>query len=414
MKTEETIREDGLHIITVRVPSKKVHMELNVRVGSAYDPHDKLGLYHFFEHMAFKGTTERSLDAVVSFRQRNLLSWNASTDKLITSYHGEAVWKKMPQLCDIITDVGFNSIFPSEELEREKEVVLNEIARDQDNDHLVAYRALWNQLWRENPSREFGVGSPEGVQVVSRDDLVSAQKRWYMPSNSLIIAVGKLNHAEFVDEINKQVPLNPNLAPPLQQWSDEADEVPAKRETVIELSGRKKTIVLVGSKVPFYVEQKMQLKARFFEFMMCRGTTSRLWRELREKRGLLYTVSGGVHESFSLGHYFYVAIETLPARVEEVKKRALDLLMEPLVGSELFSQTQEWLGDHFSLGDDQLPDWADLVFRAIVCKKPLRSVERNFQRALRIAASMTLEEVECMRQYVIRPDHLVTVVMQPC
>ena len=105
MKVQETIREDGLHIISGRIPSKKVYMKLLAKVGSAYDQPDKRGLFHYFEHMAFKGTSNRTLQDIISFSRRNVLARNAYTGRIETGYWGEAVARKFPLLCEFLCDI---------------------------------------------------------------------------------------------------------------------------------------------------------------------------------------------------------------------------------------------------------------------------------------------------------------------
>lgn len=249
--------------------------------------------------------------------------------------------------------------------------------------------------------------------------LVSAQRVWYKPSNTLVIATGNINHNEFVAAIGNHVQhiqsdANTPSFSSHRRWDDEADKIPSEREIIIERPQREKAIICFGAKVPFYTDEKMQVKALFFEFMVCRGTSSRLWRELREKRGLIYTMSGGMQHSFTLGHHFSLLIETLPQRVREVKERVMELLDIPVTDLQLFREVQEWLHDHYTLSYEDIRDWAGLIFGAIVRDNAPKRAERSFQRALRHIDAMTMEEVEHMRHYIIRPEHMVTVVMQPC
>ncbi len=222
----ETTREDGLHIVTWQVPSlKRVHMSIVAGVGSAYDPPGMDGLLHYFEHMAFKGTAKRTASDIQSFRQRNLLLWNAGTGSTTTRYEAEAVPSKLRLLCDILCDFYFYSLFPEEEIEREKGVIIQEIARCKDNDHLTAQSALRERLWFHNPRRKFGVGTPEGVGKVTRDVLISAKEQWYVPANTTIFVIGNVSCQECCDYINAQIPLS-YASVKHQAWSDEYDVAP--------------------------------------------------------------------------------------------------------------------------------------------------------------------------------------------
>ena len=119
MKINETIRKDGLRIISCHVPNKRsVQVELISRVGSAYDPADHQGLFHCFEHMAFKGTKTRSIEDLQSFSAKNLFGGNAATGTLGTTYDASVVDRKMPEACEYLCDIYFNSTFPARELKK--------------------------------------------------------------------------------------------------------------------------------------------------------------------------------------------------------------------------------------------------------------------------------------------------------
>jgi len=129
MKINETIRKDGLRIITCYVPHKKsVFVELVARVGHAYDPSNKPGLFHIFEHMAFKGTKKRTANDLLSFAARNFMDDNAGTGTLETTYEALAIDRKLPLACEYLCDIYFNSLLPSAELKKEIRLILLEAA----------------------------------------------------------------------------------------------------------------------------------------------------------------------------------------------------------------------------------------------------------------------------------------------
>ena len=412
MKVRETVREDGLRIISGRVPSKKVRMELRAGVGSAYDPLGKEGLFHYFEHMAFKGTTGRSVEDINSFMGRNLLFRNASTGKLGTNYYAGAVFRKFPPICEFLCDLYFHSVFPETEMEREKEVILNEIARNNDQDRYRANFALREQLWERNPLRMPGVGSPEGVKNVSRNDLLSAQKHWYIPSNTVCLAVGRVDHNDLVAELNRHIPHNSTQVEH-KTWSDEYGVLPRKQEVIVELPKRQKAIFLLGSKFPFYKDEKTNVLTKFLEYFLVRHTTSRLWREIREKRGLSYALSGGVARNYRLGHFFYVYVETLPQRVKEVQELVSELLMKPLDDADAFEETREWLYDWFTLDPEELSEWLEFIVGALERGMSPKSAERYLSRMGKLISSISLEEVEDLRKSSLRSEQFVTVIAKP-
>ena len=412
MKVRETVREDGLRIISGRVPSKKVYLNLIAGVGSAHDPENKKGLFHYFEHMAFKGTEKRSIEDIGSFTRRNLLDGNASTKKLTTSYYVEAVSRKFSLLCEYLCDIYFHSVFPKSEIEREKEVILNEIARDNDDDHYRAYFALWEQLWTQNPLRASEVGSPEGVKNVSRDDLLSAREHWYVPSNTVALAIGRIDHDDFVAELGRHIPID-SAAIEHRTWNDEYGALPQKPEVIIELPEREKAIFLLGFKFPFYNDEKTAVLTKFLQFLLVCRPTSRLWNEVREKRGLSYALNGGVCCDYQLGHYFHVYVETFPQRVEEVQELVKGLLMKPLDDSDEFEEMKEWLYDWYTLNPETLDEWSAFIVDALNRGVSPKTAERYLSRMSKLISSVSLDEVEDLRRLSMNPEQFVSVIVRP-
>lgn len=414
MKLQETRRKDGLRVITVSLPNqRKVYVELSARVGSAYDPEDKQGLFHFFEHMAFKGTKRRTVEDIQSFTQRNLLWTNAGTHSLSTRYQGVAVYTKMKEACDLLCDIYCNSIFPKEELEKERRPILLEIARNKDNDSRSANEMLRELLWEKNPMRLSGAGTVEDIKAVQRADILRERNRWHVPAATVAIAIGKVNHADFVREIYKNIPLNDKKVQ-YKSWSDEHEELPKKQRVVVKKSKREKAIVVLGFKVPLDLSDRTKDVLDCVESLLTIGSASRLWNEIREKRGLAYAVGGGSAETVGLGRYFYVYVETSPEHIAQVEALTLKALTEPLTNKIAFEEIRERGIDNATIGfDDNFGMYSALIWDQISRNKPVEDIVRYFSNVQRALKSITLEEVEATRKAFFLPEKFVTVVVLP-
>ncbi len=412
MKIQETVRDDGLRIISCRVPSKKTYLELVAGVGSAYDPPGKEGLFHYWEHMAFKGTVSRSVENINSFIRRNLLERNAYTQRTRIGFWGTSVAKKFPLLCDLVCDIYCNSRFPAEEVEREKEVVLNEIARDLDEDGYIASTALWRELWRENPLRIHGVGSPEGVRSVTREDLLREKASWFVPQNTIALAIGDVRHDEVVSLVEKHLAL-PRARVVHNAWDDEYEALPEKREIAIERAKSEKATVLFGCKFPLFTDERTHQIATFLKRLLVSGQTSRLWNEVREKRGFAYALSGGISGVYPLGYYFMAYVETLPSRIEMVRELVEKLVFTPLQDQNAFEEVRESLDDLHMLTPEKPEDWSEPILSRVQKNTPLKSLDRYFPRQRKIISSITLEEVEALRVQTLTPEKFVTVIVKP-
>ena len=146
----ETVREDGLRIISKRLTNtKRLNLSVSALVGLAYDGEEREGRFHFWEHMAFKGTKTRSMSELKKQLGRFLYS-NAFTDYTHTTYILKGAAARKEELKDVLFDMYVNPAMPAEEIEKEKGVVLREAADWKDNDSTFAIGEINKLLWRKN------------------------------------------------------------------------------------------------------------------------------------------------------------------------------------------------------------------------------------------------------------------------
>lgn len=414
MKINETTRKDGLRIISCHIPHKKsVSAELVVRVGYSNDPSDKPGLFHCFEHMAFKGTKKRSVEDLQSFAGKNFLGHNASTGALTTIYQATVIDRKLPLACDYLCDIYLNSTFPPSELEKEKKPIFLEIARVKDDDSATANQTLCELLYKENPLRLLGCGTIEGIKRINRDDLIEQKKKWHLPSNTVAIAAGSVNHRDFVKEISKRIPINPKKVP-IKEWSDEVDKNPIKNDTVIKKPKREKTIILFGCKIPIDIDSKTKEAISFFSKMMGLGSNSRLWKEIREKRGLAYVIDSVYTGIPGLGSMFYIETEVDNSKYVQVSKLLERILSKPLYEKQQFGELRETILDAFEVASVEhldLEHYEGLILRNIIENKPVKNIESEDEERLKIIANFRLKDIEHVRKRFIRIDRFARVIV---
>ena len=190
----ETVREDGLRIISKRLTNtKRLNLSVSALVGLAYDGEEREGRFHFWEHMAFKGTKTRSMSELKKQLGRFLYS-NAFTDYTHTTYILKGAAARKEELKDVLFDMYVNPAMPAEEIEKEKGVVLREAADWKDNDSTFAIGEINKLLWRKNPLRRLGVGTEEGMRAINKDSLFADHAEWYRSSNTIVIGVGHVDH----------------------------------------------------------------------------------------------------------------------------------------------------------------------------------------------------------------------------
>ncbi len=416
MKIQETIRHDGLRMISCSIPTQtRVLVSLSALVGSAYDPIDKQGLFHFFEHMAFKGTKKRNATQIRDFQNRNLLNSNATTSRMQTEYWGVAIHRKLHLLCDIIADMYSNSTFPVAELKKEKGTVLLEAARNRDDDRMAANQALRELLYSQNPIRQFSTGTEDGIKSITRGHLIGESEKWYVPSNTVAIAVGKVSHSAFVREMSEHIPEN-KAAVIRPLWDNEINDIPKINRRVIELKGRKQSTIMMGCKIADDVSDRIDNVEDFMNSLLVSGWSSRLWNEVREKRGLAYSVGGSIMRNRKLGAYFYTTVQTKPGKERLVESLMRKALFTPLTSKDkkIFEDTRETSLDSIDAGfGENLDKWYDIIFEKIIKEEPLSGIQRYFSEQRRIVKSISLHDAEKMRKELMKPERFATVILKP-
>ncbi len=409
----ETVREDGLRVITKRLANtKKVCVASSALVGSAYDDSDKEGLFHFFEHMAFKGTKRRSLTEIVQIAEAKLTDFNAYTGNLRTTYLGESAYTKLDVLMDIIFDVYLNPTFPLEEIEKEKEVVLNETARNNDNDNSKAFYELCRLLWKQNPKRRQGCGTPDGLMNINQNVLSEAHQKWYVPSNTIVIALGLLDHESVVEKAFYFFARDTGR-PARLSWADECDEVPAETLRTLERPGREKGVVMFGCKIPNFTGGREKDICCIISNMLGLGWESLLFQEVREKRGFAYRVFSGTHVD-KLASYMWFGGEMLPRRIEDARKLMLELACAGEFKRDHFERTKEGITDTILVSLETMDDWERNIYMELVENgEPLSSLHNYANKRAKRMSSIEFEEIVDMRKKLFSQERIACVVAQP-
>lgn len=325
---KKTIFDNGLRVVTESVPHvKSVSVGIWVNIGSRDEKDSEAGLSHFLEHMLFKGTSTRSaLDIAKEFDQVGGLA-NAFTSKECTCFHARVMTEHLTRVTDLLTDIFLHSTLESEDIDRERQVILQEInmIEDTPDEHV---HVLFNQnFWTGTPLGRSVLGMAETVAGFDREDLARYLKRRYLPSKIVIAAVGDLEHENFL-----------NLIRPLFEALPEAEDglvriAPEVRETTaISYKDLEQVHLCLGTPFTTAVDEKRYIGA-VLNTLLGGNMSSRLFQEVRENRGLAYSIYSFISnyaDAGLLGIYAGVgperaleAIELIVAELKKIKREDL-------------------------------------------------------------------------------------------
>lgn len=350
---------NGLRVATESLPSvDSVTIAVSVDVGARYETQSENGLSHFLEHMAFKGTKRRTARDIAE--QMDMVGgyMNAYTSMETTVYYIKLLKHDLPLAVDMLADILQHSVFDKEELARERDVILQEIGMHQDSPDDLVFDHFSEVAYPDQAMGRSILGSAEQVANYSSEDLIHYMKKHYHISNMVVTAAGNVNHEAFVALVGEHfnaLPASPTLKP----------------EKAVYVGGDKRTrkkleqlhLMLGFQGVSFLSEDyyAWQLLSVIFGG----GMSSRLFQEIREKRGLAYSVQSFLSPNSDTGVFgIYAAIsnhkakEMMDALCEEVYKlrdavseqellRAKNQIKASLLMSrESTSAIAEWMGRH--------------------------------------------------------------------
>lgn len=332
MTRKVTVLPNGLQIVTDNMDEvDTVSLGIWVDIGAMYEPAEINGISHLLEHMAFKGTTSRTARQIAEEIENVGGYINACTSRETTSYYIKVLKEDTALAVDILADILRNSIFDPEEFEREKTVVLQEINQSLDTPDDIVFEHFQTCAFPNQPAGRPVLGSVETVMGISRETLDSYMKTNYTPNRMVISAGGKINHDEFVRLIEKyfgSMSAKDGLTAP--------DVVYKGGEYRENKSLEQVNLVLGFPGVSVFDDD--YYTAHVLSTILGGGMSSRLFQEIREKRGLVYSVfsfnaaaiKGGLFGIYA-GTGEAEAAELLPAVCDEILKIRQSVTKEELV-----------------------------------------------------------------------------------
>lgn len=332
MTRKVTVLPNGLQIVTDNMDEvDTVSLGIWVDIGAMYEPAEINGISHLLEHMAFKGTTSRTACQIAEEIENVGGYINACTSRETTSYYIKVLKEDTALAVDILADILRNSIFDPEEFEREKTVVLQEINQSLDTPDDIVFEHFQTCAFPNQPAGRPVLGSVETVMGISRETLDSYMKTNYTPNRMVISAGGKINHDEFVRLIEKyfgSMSAKDGLTAP--------DVVYKGGEYRENKSLEQVNLVLGFPGVSVFDDD--YYTAHVLSTILGGGMSSRLFQEIREKRGLVYSVfsfnaaaiKGGLFGIYA-GTGEAEAAELLPAVCDEILKIRQSVTKEELV-----------------------------------------------------------------------------------
>nr|WP_239140184.1 pitrilysin family protein [Actinoplanes capillaceus] len=325
---KKTVLPSGLRIITEAIPTtRSTALGIWVGIGSRDETPTLHGASHFLEHLLFKGTHKRTALEISSQIEAVGGETNAFTTKEYTCYYARVLDADLPLAVDVLVDAVADSILDPADVETERGVILEEIAMHEDEPGDEVHDIFAEAIYGDHPLGRLISGTPDSISPMTRDQINRFYRRHYTAPEIVVAAAGNLDHAAVVRLVRKALAgtaLDTGPGEPAQpRAGDKRVRVRKARNLVLHRDTEQAHIVLGGPGVGRHDERRFALGV--LNNVLGGGMSSRLFQEIREKRGLAYSVysyAGHYADSGLVGVYAGCA----PAKAREV----LDLIRAEL------------------------------------------------------------------------------------
>ncbi|MEY2674827.1 MAG: hypothetical protein RL102_93 [Actinomycetota bacterium] len=324
-----SVLPSGVRVLTEVVPgAQSASVSFSVAVGSRDETNGHFGSTHFLEHLLFKGTKRRTaLDIAIAFDSVGGSS-NASTGKEHTSYYARVQDSAVPLAIDVIGDMLTSSVLDPIEFENERTVILEELAMNEDDPQDVAHEAFAEAvLGAHELGRPIG-GTEETINAVTRDAVWEHYRANYRPQDLVVAAAGGIDHDRVVRLVEQSL-LDAGwdlslAAAPRERRALEQAQIPLGRKLQVIHRPIQQSNVLIGCQGLIGQDDRRYAMA-ILNTVLGGGMSSRLFQEIREKRGLAYSVYS-FNQGYSDGAYFGLYAGCSPAKTAEVTRLMLEEL----------------------------------------------------------------------------------------
>ncbi len=277
---------NGLVLVTERMPeARSASVGIWLRVGSRHEPPELNGIAHFIEHMVFKGTERRTAEQIAREIDSVGGMLDAFTSKEATCFNCRVLGRHLPLAFEVLSDMVLRPLFAPEDIEKERQVILEEIRMEDDNPEAVAHEVLAQNFWRGHPLAWPIIGTPRTVRRFHRGSVMRCFEPWYAPNNVVITAAGDVE-PELLRELARQSFGQRKRA---RESSERGKVKTHGRLAVRNKPALEQVHVAIGA--PSYpLAHPLRYAASVLNVILGGGMSSRLFQNIREREGLAYTV----------------------------------------------------------------------------------------------------------------------------
>lgn len=380
---------NGLRIIHEPSPSKVAYCGFAVNAGTRDEPENEQGMAHFVEHLVFKGTQKRKAWHILNRMENVGGDLNAYTNKEETVIYSAFLTEHFGRAVELLADIVFHSTFPQNEIEKETEVIIDEIQSYEDTPSELIFDDFEDMVFRNHPLGRNILGKPELLRQFHSRDAIAFTSRFYQPSNMVFFVLGNFDFKRVVRQVEK---LLSDL--PLTQVDNQRIPAPLYvPERLVIHKDTHQAHVMIGSRGYNAYDDKRTGLYLLNNILGGPGMNSRLNVSLRERRGLVYTVESNLTSYTDTGA-FCIYFGTDPDDVDTCLKLTYKELKRmrdvKMTSSQLMAAKKQLIGQ-IGVASDNNENNALGMAKTFLHYNKYESSESVYQRIEAITAESLLE-----------------------
>lgn len=396
---EMTTLDNGIRVITETVNHVQfMSMGFWVGVGSRYETEEQWGITHFIEHMLFKGTERRTAEQISGEVDAVGGQLNAFTSKENTCYYIKTLTEDFPLAMDVLSDMFLHSKFDNGEIDKEREVIIEEIKMYEDTPDDQVHDLLSADLWPNHPLGRAILGTEESISVFDHDMLKAYMEQYYTGSNIVVSVVGNISHAQVVEAVrtvmggvpkgskNQCLPAG-RMAAGLHCYHKEI----AQSQICVAILGVSK-------------DDDRLFPLSILNTYLGGGMSARLVKKIREDEGLAYSVYS-YNGSYTDTGAFVISVGTRP----ENSQRVVDIILQELEDMRQNGMTEQELQKSFSqlkgslyMGLETVNSRMNKLGRSLLAYDRVITPEDNVAQL----AKVTVADVQALAEERFRRENL--------
>jgi predicted Zn-dependent peptidase len=407
----KTILKNGIRVVTEEIPHvRSLSLGIWIETGSKDESREKNGISHFIEHMVFKGTKKRNVRDIAQSVESVGGYLNAFTGKEHTCYYARVLDENLELALDVLSDMVFHPTFPAKELNKEKNVILEELKQAEDDPDDIIHDYFEKAIYKDHALGMSVIGTTDTISSIQRNDLCLYRESRYTPSRIVIAGAGMIDHEVLINLVEKYIHINTTHD---QKIMEKRTSIPIPDANLV-LEEYYKPIqqahICLGTH-GFSVKDEKRYELQVLNTLLGDGMSSRLFQHIRERYGFAYAVysfNNMMKESGTTGVYIGTDDVHVQTCIELVWKELKSLRKDGITKQEL-ERAKAQLKGSLMLGLENIPNrmirlgGAELYFGEFI---PLETIISRIN-------NVTRDEVQEIADQIFREDRFSTIIIHP-